>query len=99
MIDVTKSSIADLLGPWVEPDCDSGLIERCRNAWSKPLRELTNEELATLLRQRIAVDHVVPIAERRVQEGVDDGTEMYDGELAAAVQDATRDADRGKMVD
>jgi hypothetical protein len=88
MIDVTKISVADLLGPWVEPGWNSGLIGRCRNAWSKPLPQLTNEELATLLRQRIAVDHLVLIGQRRVQEGIDDGTEMYDGELEAAVKDA-----------
>jgi hypothetical protein len=88
MIDVSKISVADLLGPFVENGWGSGLIERCRTAWSKPLLELTNEELATLLRQRIAVDHLVPIAEKRLREGVDDGTEMYDGELEGAVRDA-----------
>ena len=85
-------SIADLLGPWVEPDWDSGLIDRCRQAWSKPLRELTREELATLLRQRIAVEHVLPIARLRVQSGADDETEMYDGELEEAIEYANRAA-------
>jgi hypothetical protein len=83
------NSIADLLGPWVEPDWDSGLIERCRQAWSKPLRDLSREELATLLRQRIAVEHVLPIAKRRVHDGIDDDTEMYDGELEAAIEYAS----------
>jgi len=79
-------SIADILGQWVNPDWDSGLIERCKKAWSKPLRELTNEELATLLRQRIAVEHILPIAKKRLEDGVDDDTEMYDGELKAVVE-------------
>jgi len=83
-------SVADILGPWIEPDRDSGLIERCRNAWNKPLRELTNQELATLLRQRVAVDHILPIASRRVLDGVDDDTEIYDGELKNAVDDASK---------
>ena len=85
-------SVADILGPWVEPDWDSGLIERCRRAWSRPLRDLSREELATLLRQRIAVEHVLPVARRRVQSGVDDDTEMYDGELEAAIEYASHAA-------
>ena len=85
-------SIADILGAWVEPDWDSGLIERCRNAWSKPLRDLTNQELATLLRQRFAVEHLLPIASKRVQDGSDDDTEIYDGELESAIEYARKAA-------
>jgi hypothetical protein len=73
-------SIADILGAWVEPDWDSGLIARCREAWNKPLRDLSREELSTLLRQRFAVEHLVPVAKKKLQ-GADDGTEMFDGEL------------------
>ena len=85
-------SIADLLGPWVEPDWDSGLIERCRNAWSKPLRDLTNQELATLLRQRFAVEQLLPIASQRVLDGFDDDTEIDDGELERAIEYARKAA-------
>ncbi|MFO1489122.1 MAG: contact-dependent growth inhibition system immunity protein [Verrucomicrobiota bacterium] len=81
-----KISIADLLGPWVDPDWESGLVDRCRQAWGKPLRDLSNEELATLLRQKIAVEHILPIAKKRVEEKVDDNSEMYDGELKDAVE-------------
>jgi hypothetical protein len=92
MADTTENiSVADILGPWAEPDWDSGLIDRCRKAWNKPLRDLSREELATLLRQRFAVEHVLPIARKRLQEGVDDDTEMYDGELEAAIEYASRD--------
>jgi len=83
-------SIADLLGPWVEPDWDSGLIERCRKAWSKPLRDLTNQELSTLLRQRIAVEQLLPVASQRVLECIDDDTEIYDGELENAIEYARK---------
>ena len=85
-------SIADLLGPWVDPDWDSGLIERCRNAWSKPLRDLTNQELATLLRQRFAVEQLLPIASQRVLDGFDDDTEIYDRELQSAIEYARKAA-------
>jgi hypothetical protein len=79
-------SVADFLGPWVEPDWDSGLIDRCRSAWSKPIRDLTNQELATLLRQRFAVEHLLPVASQRVRDGFDDDTEIYDGELESAIE-------------
>ena len=82
-------SIADILGPWVEPELDSGLIQRCRKAWNRPLHDLSREELATLLRQRIAVEHVLPIAKMKVHDGLDDDTEMYDGELEAAIEYAS----------
>jgi contact-dependent growth inhibition (CDI) system CdiI-like immunity protein len=84
------TSIADLLGPWVDPDSDSGLIDRCRRAWSKPLRDLTNEELATLLRQKIAVEHILPIARKKLADDIDDDTEIYDGDLQAAVDSAAK---------
>ena len=83
-------SVADILGPWVDPQWDSGLIDRCRKAWSKPLRDLNNEELSTFLRQRVAVEYVLPIATRRLQDRIDDETEMYDGELAAAIEFASK---------
>lgn len=83
-------SVADIVGPWVDSDWDSGLIDRCKKAWNKPLRDLSREELATLLRQRIAVEHVVPVAKQRVRDGIDDDTEMYEGELEAAIEYASR---------
>jgi hypothetical protein len=85
-----NQSVADLLGAWVETDWESGLIERCKRAWSKPLRELTNQELATFLRQRIATAHILRVAEGRIADGVDDDTEMYEGELQAAIEYARK---------
>ena len=90
MADTTDNlSVADILGLWVEPDWDSGLIARCREAWKKPLRDLSREELATLLRQRYAVEHLLPIAKKRL-EGIDDDTEMFDGELQEAIEYASQ---------
>ena len=83
-------SIADILGPWSEPDWDSGLIARLREAWNKPLRDLSREELATLLRQRIAVEQILPVAKKRLAESFDDETEIFDGELQEAIEDASR---------
>lgn len=82
-------SVADFLGPWVEPDWDSGLIARCREAWNKPLRELSREELATLLRQRFAVEQLLPVARKKLQQA-DDDTEMFEGELVEAIEYASK---------
>ena len=56
--------------------------------WSKPIGSFTNEDPAMCLRQTIAVSHLLPIAKQRVEKGIDDDTEMYDGELAAAIAQA-----------
>ena len=82
-------SIADILGPWSEPDWDSGLIARLRQAWNKPLRDLSSEELATLLRQRIAVEQILPVAKKRSADIFYDETEIFDGELQEAIEDAS----------
>lgn len=91
MADTTDNiSVAEILGPWVEPDSDSGLIARCRAAWNKPLRDLSREELATLLRQRFAVERLIPVARKRLEDGIDDDTEMFDGELQEAIEYASK---------
>lgn len=82
-------SVADILGPWVEPEWESGLIDRCRQAWEKPIRTLSKEELATFLRQRLAVEHLLPVARSKLQD-VDDDTEMFEGELQEAIENATK---------
>jgi hypothetical protein len=79
-------TLAELIGPWEPSRFESGLITRCRDAWTKPIGRLSRQELATLLRQKIAIEHLLPIAKRRIKQEIDDGTEMYDGELAAAIE-------------
>jgi hypothetical protein len=81
-----EKCVADFEGPWVDPNFESGLIQRVRGAWHKPLAQLTNQELATLLRQRIGVSYLLPIAVARFSSGYDDDTEIYDGELEAAIE-------------
>jgi hypothetical protein len=88
---IADKSLADLLGNWIQPDWDSGLIKRCRIAWTKPLRELSREELATLLRQRVAVEHLLPLARERLRSG-DDDSELFAGELEQAIEHASKDA-------
>jgi hypothetical protein len=84
-------SVADFLGPWVEPDFKSSLIARCREAWNRPFRDLTRLELATLIEQKFVVEHVLPVARKKLHEA-DDDTEMFDGQLAEAIEYASKAA-------
>ena len=86
------ASVADIEGPWVESNFKSGLIERCKRGWNTPVNDLTNELLATYLRQRIALRIVVPEARKRVGARFVDGTELYDDELENALKSATAGA-------
>ncbi len=76
------ATVADVEGPWVDPDYDSGLIRRCERGWNVPVSDLSNELLATYLRQKIALRIVVPEARQRLVDGFVDGSELYPDELA-----------------
>ncbi|WP_141753251.1 hypothetical protein [Duganella sp. HH101] len=80
-----KRTVADIVGPWVEPAFNSSLIERCRDNWSAPVGEITNYVLATFIRQKIALGLVVPEAQRRIASGFTDETEILEDELALAI--------------
>jgi hypothetical protein len=84
-----RSTIADVEGPWVDPDFESGLIERCKRGWNTPVADLTNELLATYLRQKIALSLTVPEAEKRLASKFVDDTELYEEELGDALKLAT----------
>jgi hypothetical protein len=90
---MSQQSVSDVVGPWVESDFHSALIQRCKKFWSVPVCELPNEILATYIRQRIALQLVVPEAQRRLDSGSYDDTEIYDGELADALAELNRGAD------
>lgn len=83
-------TLAQILGPWQQSEFESGLIARCRNAWNKPLDELSDLELVTCLQQELAVDHVIPVAKKRLQGAINDDSEMFEGQLAEAVADAEK---------
>lgn len=83
-------TVADVEGPWRECDFTSSLIERCKRGWNTPVGELSNEILATYLRQKVGLSLVVPEAERRIDLGIVDDTECYDEELEEALQAARK---------
>jgi hypothetical protein len=71
-------SVADVEGPWRNPNFESGLIIRLRNAWHKPVNKLSKEQLATFLRQRVALLLIIREARRRLEDGFEEGSEMYE---------------------
>ncbi len=83
-----SQSVSEILGAWLEPKFESGLISRLRDSWNVPISELTNEMLATFLRQGIALHAILPEARQRLASFIDDNSELYEGELASAVQEA-----------
>jgi hypothetical protein len=84
--DNKKISVRDICGEWKDPGFSSSLIERCKAAWNKPLSRLTNAEVASFLREKVALDYILPIARERIDIGFDDETELYIGELEETVK-------------
>ena len=80
-------SVADVDGPWLDSDWNSGLIQRCKQNWSTPICDLSDEMLATFLGQRIAVELVSTEARHRVIENRFDDSELYEGQLAALLKE------------
>jgi hypothetical protein len=80
-----QRSVGDIEGPWTEQEFDSSLIQRCRENWGVPISQVTNDVLATFIRQRVGLPIVVPEAKYRVGAHYEDDSETYDGELASAL--------------
>ena len=78
-------SVAEIEGAWKEPELNSGLIQRLRANWHRPVGKLDSHVLATFIRQRLALDLTIPEAERRIADGHQDDTEIFDDELAHAI--------------
>jgi len=85
------TTVADIEGPWVNPNYESGLIDRCRRGWNTPVTQLTNNLLSTYLRQKFALPLIIPEAQKRVASNFVDDTELYDDELKNALKSAIRE--------
>ena len=85
-----SATVADVEGPWLEPNFVSDLIQRCKLHWNTPVSELTNELLATFLRQEIALSLLIPEAKKRVAANFIDDSELYEEELAVALSTAEK---------
>ena len=80
-------SVRDIEGKWIG-DAPTGLIQRCKESWDTPLRELSDLMVATYLNQKIATGYMIQEAERRLSDFEPDDTEMFDGQLKEALADA-----------
>jgi hypothetical protein len=85
-------TVGDVEGPWADPDLATGLIRRCHDSWNVPVTKLSNEMLATYLRQKLGLRLTLPEARKRLSESYVDGTELYDQELANAIKFASGEA-------
>jgi hypothetical protein len=94
MKDHKQLSLFDIFGDWA--NLNISLVERIKKAWKKPLSELTNQELAALLRQRFAVEYILPLARQRIIEEYDDGADGPDGELEKMVEQIDLEDQLGK---
>jgi len=90
VLQMKERSVSDIEGPWVEPELNSGLIQRCRDNWSKPVSQLTNHVLATFIRQKFALSIVIPEAKKRIERGYVDESELYDEELEVTVNESPK---------
>jgi len=86
-------SVADVEGPWVDPQWESGLIERCWRHWDTPVTELPNAMVATFLNQRIAIDLMIEEGQRRLAAHFSDDSELFEGQLAEALNKAVQSRD------
>ncbi len=68
------------------------MVARVRKFWDVPITDLPDAALALFLRQQIAVGPALEEAERRLAAAQPDDSEIYDGELTAAVEETKRRA-------
>jgi hypothetical protein len=47
---------------WGKPEYDSYLVKRTHEIRKLPLQELTNDDIAMMLRQKFSLDYIVPLA-------------------------------------
>jgi hypothetical protein len=85
---MTVKSVADIEGPWVQGEFESGLIMRCKRYWMVPVNELPDVMVVTYLSQRVAMPLMIEEARRRLASGRLDDTELYDGQLSKALEEA-----------
>ncbi|WP_397386716.1 contact-dependent growth inhibition system immunity protein [Pseudomonas donghuensis] len=78
------TTLTSIIGPW-KGEAPTTLLQRCRDAWDTPFKELSDLMVATFLNQRIAVPQMLAEARRRLDTEPRDDTEYFDGQLLEAV--------------
>ena len=70
---------------WGPPTYSSYLVQECHRLRTKPLGEMSTEDLRILLGQKICPDILVPRAFRVLEENPLAAGDFYDGDLFVAV--------------
>lgn len=78
----------DIHGPWVDSGFDSSLIERCRKSWKIPIHQLSDEVIATFIRNNIALKYALEEGKRRVSNNLYDDSLSYEDELIDYIKSA-----------
>ena len=76
-------SVSSILGAW-KSEVDSGLLQQCKEHWETPAEELSDLMVATFLNQGIAINLMSIEAEYRLENGLRDDSEYFDGQLEQA---------------
>ncbi|MEM7359881.1 MAG: hypothetical protein AAF431_12345 [Pseudomonadota bacterium] len=77
--------LSEIEGAW-KGECSTSLIKRCREFWDTPISELSDQMVATYLKQRIGKAFMIDEAKRRLANEKRDDSELYDGELKEAYE-------------
>jgi hypothetical protein len=70
---------------WGEPTYDSYLVRTCHHLRTKPIDQLTVEDLRIMISQQIGLPHLMPRAIGIVEREPLAGGDFYPGDLLAAV--------------
>ena len=80
-------SVKDIEGS-SKGSAETGLLQRCKESWETPLSQLSDLMVTTYLNQKIALAHMIQEAEHRLATTARDDTELFDDQLAEALQKA-----------
>lgn len=76
--DFTSKSIEDLENDyWKEPEFKSGLTMMCYQARKKRINELNEDEICTLIRQKIGLEYLLPVAVKKIEEYMNNINDFY----------------------
>ncbi len=71
---------------WKEPDFfPTGLVEKCFKYRKVPLKNLTIEQLRTLIGQNIGLKFLIPLATEKLKDNILAEGNFYEGDLLSAV--------------
>ena len=70
---------------WEEPEFKSGLTMMCYRARKKKISELTEDEIITLIGQKIGLKYLLPVAAKKVEKYLEVLDEFYSSNLLDSI--------------